>query len=105
MIKNRKNLNFPEKNPMRKLLGVMERLRDPDEGCHWDKNQTLESLTPHTIEEAYEVSDAVNARDMGNLKEELGDLLFQIIFYSLRCTTRNYLIIEKVIFQIYIKIF
>ena len=100
MIKPRQNLNSPTENRLRKLLGVMERLRDPDEGCQWDKKQTLDSLTPHTIEEAYEVSDAVNARDMADLKEELGDLLFQIIFYSQIAKEKKYFCFEDVVTSI-----
>ena len=65
-----------------KLLKVMEKLRDPKNGCPWDKKQTLESIIPHTIEEAYEVAEAINNKDYKNLLEELGDLLFQVIYFS-----------------------
>ena len=60
----------------------MTLLRDPKKGCPWDKEQTFESVAPFTIEEAYEVSDAVECNDMDSLKEELGDLLLQIVFHS-----------------------
>jgi MazG family protein len=64
------------------LLDVVTRLRDPAGGCPWDREQTLASLVPHTLEEAYEVADAV-ARDVdAELIDELGDLLFQIVFYA-----------------------
>jgi MazG family protein len=64
------------------LLELMARLRDRDTGCPWDKAQTYESIVPHTIEEAYEVADAITRGDRAELKDELGDLLFQIVFYS-----------------------
>lgn len=64
------------------LRYLMRRLRDPQSGCPWDLKQNFQSLTSHTIEEAYEVVDAIEQDDMSHLSEELGDLLFQIIFYS-----------------------
>ena len=64
------------------LLKIMKRLRDPQEGCEWDLSQTYETVLPHTIEEVYEVADAIERKDYHNLKGELGDLLFQIVFYS-----------------------
>lgn len=64
------------------LLFLMARLRDPDGGCPWDLQQSYKSITPSTIEEAYEVVDAIEKADYVHLKEELGDLLFQTIFYS-----------------------
>ncbi|PCJ20908.1 MAG: nucleoside triphosphate pyrophosphohydrolase [Gammaproteobacteria bacterium] len=65
-----------------RLLEIMAQLRDPQQGCPWDRNQNFESITPHTIEEAYEVADCIERRDSVQLKDELGDLLFQVIFYS-----------------------
>lgn len=64
------------------LLYLMSRLRDPETGCPWDIKQTFSSIVPHTIEEAYEVAEAIEKQDYPHLKEELGDLLFQVIFYS-----------------------
>jgi len=64
------------------LLQIMARLRDPEKGCPWDIKQTFQSIVPSTLEEAYEVADAIEREDYGHLKEELGDLLFQVIFYS-----------------------
>ena len=64
------------------LRYLMRRLRDPKSGCPWDLKQNFQSLASHTIEEAYEVVDAIEQDDMSHLSEELGDLLFQIIFYS-----------------------
>ena len=64
------------------LLEVMRRLRDPDTGCPWDKEQTFATIAPYTVEESYEVADAIARDDMRDLKEELGDLLFQVVFHS-----------------------
>lgn len=64
------------------LIYLMERLRDPDTGCPWDIKQDYKSITPSTLEEAYEVVDAIEQEDYGHLKEELGDFLFQVIFYT-----------------------
>ena len=65
-----------------RLLQVMARLRDPQRGCPWDLEQSFRTIAPHTIEEAYEVADAIERDDMGDLKDELGDLLFQVVFYA-----------------------
>jgi nucleoside triphosphate diphosphatase len=64
------------------LLYLMQRLRDPQTGCPWDITQTYDTIAPSTLEEAYEVVDAIEKKDLVHLKEELGDLLFQVIFYS-----------------------
>ena len=64
------------------LLQLMKCLRDPEFGCPWDREQTLESIAPYTIEEVYEVVDAIDREDIHHLKEELGDLLFQVVFYA-----------------------
>ena len=63
------------------LLAIMARLRAAD-GCPWDRQQTFASIAPYTIEEAYEVADAIERGDLGNLKDELGDLLFQVVFHA-----------------------
>ena len=68
--------------PMQALLELMARLRDPEGGCPWDRQQTCATLVPHTIEEAYEVADAIARKDWEELRAELGDLLFQVVFYS-----------------------
>ena len=65
-----------------RLLAIMAQLRDKASGCPWDVKQTMESLTRYTIEEAYEVADAIANGDMGDIKDELGDLLFQVVFYA-----------------------
>ena len=64
------------------LLRVMAALRDPDSGCPWDLRQDFESIVPHTLEEAYEVAEAIETGAFGELKLELGDLLFQVVFYA-----------------------
>ena len=64
------------------LLDIMRRLRDPKTGCPWDQEQTYRSLVPHTLEEAYEVADAIEQNDLQHLPDELGDLLFQVVFYA-----------------------
>jgi len=64
------------------LAGIMARLRDPQTGCEWDRVQTFETIAPYTIEEAYEVADAVRRGDMEALKDELGDLQFQIVYHA-----------------------
>jgi len=69
------------KNTQR-LLQVMQQLRDPESGCSWDKKQDFTSLIPYTLEEAYEVVDAIERDDMQDLQGELGDLLFQVVFHS-----------------------
>jgi ATP diphosphatase len=66
---------------MTELLAIMTRLRSAD-GCPWDRQQTFTSIAPYTIEEAYEVADAIERGDFGGLKDELGDLLFQVVFHS-----------------------
>ena len=64
------------------LLTIMAQLRDPQQGCPWDLKQDFDSIVPHTIEEAYEVADAIEQKNWVDVKEELGDLLFQVVFYS-----------------------
>lgn len=66
----------------RKLLDIMRRLRDPETGCPWDIEQDFSTIAPYTIEEAYEVADAIDNNDMECLKSELGDLLFQVVFHA-----------------------
>ena len=72
----------PENAAIEALLEVMRRLRDPVNGCPWDSVQTYDTVAPYTIEEAYEVADAIARKDMRDLKEELGDLLFQVVFHA-----------------------
>src|SRR3546814_2472386 len=64
------------------LLDIMARLRDPDGGCPWDLQQTFATIAPYTIEEAYEVADAIDRNDLADLRDELGDLLLQVVFHA-----------------------
>ena len=68
--------------PLERLLAIMARLRDPQHGCEWDCAQTFATIAPYTIEEAYEVADAIERKDLAALKDELGDLLLQVVFHS-----------------------
>ncbi len=70
------------KEPLARLLAVMAWLRDPGHGCPWDLEQTFKTIAPYTIEEAYEVADAIDRNDMAALKEELGDLLLQVVYHA-----------------------
>ncbi|MGB1197690.1 MAG: nucleoside triphosphate pyrophosphohydrolase [Thalassotalea sp.] len=80
------NVNIESTASIEKLRWIMAQLRDPETGCPWDLKQTFETVVPHTIEEAYEVAEAVaqavEQQDFSELEKELGDLLFQVIFYS-----------------------
>jgi len=69
-------------NQLDRLLGIMQRLRDPQTGCPWDKAQTFATIAPYTLEETYEVLDAIAREDFEDLRGELGDLLFQVVFYA-----------------------
>lgn len=65
-----------------RLLSIMARLRDPVDGCEWDLAQNFDTIAPYTLEEAYEVADAIERKDMNDLRDELGDLLLQVVFHS-----------------------
>lgn len=67
---------------MNELLQIMKRLRDPENGCPWDVEQDFMSIAPYTVEEAYEVADAIQRNDLANLRDELGDLLLQVVFHA-----------------------
>jgi nucleoside triphosphate diphosphatase len=71
-----------EHNPLSRICDIVERLRDPVNGCDWDRVQTFETIAPFTIEEAYEVADAIARDDQAAIKDELGDLLFQILLHA-----------------------
>ena len=75
-------LNDKKTNELDKLLNIMSHLRDPDNGCPWDIKQTFKSIAPYTIEEAYEVNQSIQDEDYHELKDELGDLLLQVVFLS-----------------------
>ena len=68
--------------PVDRLNAIMARLRDPVGGCPWDVEQTFQTIAPYTLEEAYEVADAIERGDFDELKSELGDLLFQVVFHA-----------------------
>ena len=70
------------KTSIERLLAIMAQLRDPAGGCPWDREQTFATIAPYTIEEAYEVADAIERGDPAELKDELGDLLFQVVFHA-----------------------
>ena len=72
----------PDEGEIRRLLEIMATLRDREQGCPWDLEQTFESIAPYTIEEAYEVADAIERGALRELEDELGDLLFQVVFHS-----------------------
>ncbi len=77
------------KDSLASLLAIMQQLRDPQKGCPWDIKQTFDSIVPHTIEEVYEVADAIQQKDYADLKGELGDLLFQVVFYAQMAKEQN----------------
>jgi ATP diphosphatase len=81
-IKTISESGLKKMTPMQRVEYLMARLRDKDTGCPWDVKQTYKSVVPFTIEETYEVVDAIEKGDFNHLKEELGDLLFQVIFYA-----------------------
>ena len=75
-------MNEAARSQLDELLAIMARLRDPERGCPWDLQQDFASIAPYTIEEAYEVADAIDRGDFGELREELGDLLLQVVFHA-----------------------
>lgn len=79
------------------LLDVMRRLRDPKDGCPWDIRQNFASIAPYTIEEAYEVADAISHNDMAGLVDELGDLLFQVVFHAQMASEAGYFTFDDVV--------
>lgn len=84
-------------HPIEKLIWVMARLRDKNGGCPWDLEQDFKSIAPYTIEEAYEVADAIDRGNMKDLREELGDLLLQPIYHAQMATEEKLFTIEDVI--------
>jgi len=69
-------------DPLARLIAIMARLRDPEGGCPWDLEQSFTTIAPYTVEEAYEVADAIERGDLGDLKDELGDLLLQVVYHA-----------------------
>ncbi len=80
-----------------RLLAIMARLRDPERGCPWDLQQDFASIAPHTIEEAYEVADAIERGDLAALRDELGDLLFQVAFHARLASERGAFAFDDVV--------
>src|SRR5437763_15375028 len=81
-LMDRMTMTTPTARPIDRLLAIMARLRDPVRGCPWDKEQDFATIAPYTIEEAYEVADAIERGDLAALKDELGDLLLQVVFHA-----------------------
>lgn len=75
-------IDLTQSDPVTALVKIMQQLRDPQTGCPWDIEQTMQTIIPHTIEETYEVADAIYSGEPQHIKEELGDLLFQVVFYA-----------------------
>ena len=82
------------------LLYVMRRLRHPETGCPWDLKQDFASILPHTLEEAYEVADAIERQDWPHLEEELGDLLFQVIFYGQMADEKGWFNLHSIVHRL-----
>jgi nucleoside triphosphate diphosphatase len=80
-----------------RLLQIMARLRDPQGGCPWDLEQTFSTIAPYTIEEAYEVADAIERDDLASLRGELGDLLFQVVFHAQMASERGAFAFDDVV--------
>ena len=80
-----------------RLLAIMARLRDPSRGCPWDLQQDFRSIAPHTLEEAYEVADAIEQGDLARLRDELGDLLFQVAFHAQLAAEANAFAFDDVV--------
>ena len=86
--------------PLERLVEIMRRLRDPRSGCEWDSVQTFETIAPYTIEEAYEVADAIARKDMVSLADELGDLQLQVVFHAQMAEDAGYFSLDDVIERI-----
>lgn len=84
-------------NKITDLLTIMKQLRNPKGGCQWDLEQDFASVAPYTIEEAYEVADAIDSGDMEGLRDELGDLLFQVVFHAQMACEKNYFTFQDVV--------
>ena len=79
------------------LLDIMRRLRDPDSGCPWDLKQNFHTIVPYTIEETYELADAIAAEDFAQVRDELGDVLFQVVFYAQMASEQALFTFEDVV--------
>ncbi len=83
--------------PVQRLIDLMALLRDPDKGCPWDVEQTFATIAPHTIEEAYEVAEAIEQGDMNALADELGDLLLQVVFHARMAEEQGHFAFDDVV--------
>lgn len=88
--------NVANINPINRLLDIMARLRSPTDGCEWDLAQDFESISRYTIEEAYEVADAIQSGSSSSIKDELGDLLLQVVFHSQIAADKNLFVFNDV---------
>ena len=86
--------------PLERLVEIMRRLRDPKTGCEWDSVQTFDTIAPYTIEEAYEVADAIARKDMAGLADELGDLQLQVVFHARMAEEAGHFTLDDVIERI-----
>ena len=93
-----------DSTPIERLRGVMARLRNPEGGCPWDIQQTFETIAPYTIEEAYEVADAIESGERQQIRDELGDLLFQVVFHARMAEERGWFDFDAVATAIHDKL-
>ncbi|MEJ2645589.1 MAG: nucleoside triphosphate pyrophosphohydrolase [Gammaproteobacteria bacterium] len=91
------NIEDSDNGQVERLLAIMARLRDPDSGCPWDIRQDFRSIAPYTVEEAYEVADAIEREDWPHLCDELGDLLFQVVYHAQMASERGWFAFEDVV--------
>jgi MazG family protein len=96
--------NWPERPGLDALREVMARLRDPERGCPWDIRQTFASIAPYTVEEAFEVQDAIEQGDMAALCDELGDLLLQVLFHAQMAQEQGAFTLDEVMAGLYAKL-
>src|SRR3954471_13266576 len=91
---------MPPERPLDRLVAIMRRLRDPATGCEWDREQSFATIAPYTIEEAYEVADAIARDDMDGLADELGDLQLQVVFHARMAEEAGHFTLDDVIDRI-----
>jgi ATP diphosphatase len=90
----------PDPRPIDRLVAIMRRLRDPEHGCEWDREQSFATIAPYTIEEAYEVADAIAREDMDGLADELGDLQLQVVFHAQMAQEAGHFALDDVVSRI-----
>lgn len=91
---------MPPEPTLQRLVGIMRQLRDPKSGCEWDRQQSFATIAPYTIEEAYEVADAIARDDMDALADELGDLQLQVVFHAQMAEEAGHFTLEEVLTRI-----